>query len=337
MNKFQIFSLSVILSLCLAIFTCFVSNNLNSRFQHRHETIEWQFATVEGRPMIFDGKLEGVPAFQNRVLFPSILSILINIKTLSVSQWFLFLRLFTSWVSFLVFFYLLIYAAKAGYKLAAAGAGLLAYELIFTFNQGWEHPTDFLDVTFISLFLWVALERRRLLLFLFALLAATNRESCVFAGLIWFFLYGISEEFKLKPKETLYATFCSFSSYVFSLMIRYAFRGENAEYGQSITAWTGLAKDIKEFITRPSPTSWPVLFLAMFLPVLLWIYGNRRFLSLQNIRLLIISLVIFCISLAFGSISELRVFIPSVIIIVFVAVSAQARAGSKENGARIIF
>jgi len=295
------------------------------------ETVEQQLLILKGKPYQLNGELRYITAFQNRILFPSVLLILTNIKILSVREWYLILRLFTACLSFFVFFNLLIYVAKSNCKLAAVGIGLFAYELILTFNQGWEHPTDFLDAMFISLFLWMASQRRRLLLFLFAILASTNRESSAFAGVIWFFLYGITKGLKLRLKETLYAVLLSISSYAFIIIIRYTLGGENVESQQMIIGWTGLIRNIKRFLERPTPSSWPILFLAMFLPLFLWIYSNRNFLLSTHIRLLISSFAICCISLVFGSISELRILIPSIVIMVFVAVAAEANVENSRS------
>jgi hypothetical protein len=44
--------LGLTLSLCVAIFTCFVSHNLQWRFHHRQETIAKELAILHGHPFL---------------------------------------------------------------------------------------------------------------------------------------------------------------------------------------------------------------------------------------------------------------------------------------------
>jgi len=84
---------------------------------------------------------------------------------------------------------------------AAVGLGLLAYELVFTFAQGWEHPTDFPDVALTGLWLWAAMAGRRWGLLAVALGAAFNRESAAFAGVLWLVLYGFTVRWTARLSE----------------------------------------------------------------------------------------------------------------------------------------
>jgi len=64
------FGASALLVVSLATAVCFVSNNLNSRVQHRDETVAQQVALIARTPLMFDGQLSDQPEFRNRVLFP---------------------------------------------------------------------------------------------------------------------------------------------------------------------------------------------------------------------------------------------------------------------------
>src|SRR5436853_7581307 len=60
------FFTSAVLVISLATSVCFVSNNLNSRVQHRDETVAQQVALITKAPLPFDGQLSDEPEFRNR-------------------------------------------------------------------------------------------------------------------------------------------------------------------------------------------------------------------------------------------------------------------------------
>jgi hypothetical protein len=67
--------------------------------------------------------------------------------------------------------------------LLAIGLGLLAYELIFTFEMmGGDHPEDDLDLPLTGLLLWSALAKNRLACLVLICVMAWNRETPLFAG-----------------------------------------------------------------------------------------------------------------------------------------------------------
>jgi hypothetical protein len=317
----------IVLSLVLAILTCYVSNNLNARFQHRSETIEQQLSIFAGRSYLLDGKDSYQPEFQNRVLFPAILNIAGAVPIGTTGQWYLLLRLATAFLAFLVFHWVLARQAAAHLKIIAVGMGLLSHELILTFNHGWEHPSDFPDVIFISLFIWAALERRRWTLLALALAASTNRESSVYAGVLWFFVHAARKTDRSRGMEALFAGFLSLASYGLVLALRYGLGRERAMVrAQSVTGWSNLSSNVLDFFRHPTPSSWPVLFLAMMTPVVLWLWSNREVLAEPQRRLLIASAFIGLTSLMFGVVNELRIFIPATVIMTFVATSAEIQA-----------
>jgi hypothetical protein len=319
------FICGILLSFSCAITVCFVSFNLHPRFEYRSETIKRQFAILKGESLILEGKDCYLPPFQNRVIFPLLLKACSRLRVFSVSQWYLIVRTFTAFLSFLIFFYLLVKKGRADCSLAMAGLILLAFELIPTFNHGFEHPTDFFDIIFFSLFIWFSLERKRLLLLVFACLAAANRESSTFAGLIWFFLYGIDDKLRLNKWEVFYSAGVSLLSYCFVLFIRYIFGAGHTGPQQLVIAWPGLVTRFHSFLAKPAPDSWPVLLLAMSIPLLLLIWFKRQFLKLWHKKLLFSAMAIVLISLVFGGIDELRILIPSLVIVIFVVVVLQGQ------------
>jgi hypothetical protein len=217
------------LAIAFAVFTCFVSMNIEPRFLHRGETIRQQMAILAGQ----DFELNGVPTYfgslQNRVLFPLALKAVSSVgQPLSMSQWYLALRLTTAVGAALLVWWLLRSQAGARPKLAAVGLGVLAYEMVFTFNHGWEHPTDFPDVALTTLWLWAVLKRRHWAAVAVAAVGALNRESAAFAGVVWVVLYGVTERFRLRLPEVAFGTFLSGAAYACVLAARWVFGGARA-------------------------------------------------------------------------------------------------------------
>lgn len=320
MKNLKIFLIAAALALSCAIFVCFVSNNLWSRFEHRQDVINEQFAILKGEPWLLGGDVYYWPTFQNRVLFAYGLKFFSGLGILPVSKWYLLLRLFTAFIAFIIFFFTAVKAGGSRLKTASAGMLFLAYQLVLSFNHGYEHPPDFLDVAFICLFLWSSLRARPILLLAFALLASLNRESSVFAGVIWFFANGVDEKLKPRPLSMLYGVLVSIASYAAVVMIRLALGGDKiVSLGGVAAGLPHLIARFKEFLYNPTNSSWPVLLAAMLVPLVLWIWSNRRSLTGLDIRLLMASMVIIIMTLPWARMNELRTFLPAMTVAVYVA------------------
>jgi hypothetical protein len=329
MIKIRGLVLAIALSLSFAILVCFVSNNLHVRFENRQLTINQQFALLKGESWYCINNRIYSPYWQNRILFPYLLYGVSKINFFTSSQWYLILRLMTAFFAFLIFWYLTVGIGKTDSKTAGFAMGLLAYELIFTFTYGMEFPTDFLDVIFISLFLWASLCHNRRMLLAAAILAAANRESSVFVGLIWIALYGIDSRRRLRFPEIFFAALVSLASYAIVAGLRFLFGGNKVANQQLLTGWPDLVSHWREFIAHPTYGSWPILWFAIVTPVFLWIWANRVFLSPLHKRLLVVAALITSINFVFGTLNEPRTFIPSFVILILVA--ALAEASSKLN------
>jgi hypothetical protein len=55
-ERHRTFAAAALLTCSLATAVCFVSNNLNSRRQHRDETVAQQLALIRAAPLIFDSQ-----------------------------------------------------------------------------------------------------------------------------------------------------------------------------------------------------------------------------------------------------------------------------------------
>ena len=77
-------------------------------------------------------------------------------------------------------------AGGADEAVAIAATAVLALELVMTFSRPEELPWDFGDVAFMAAFTWLSVRERRWELLALAAVAASNRESALFAAIIWF-------------------------------------------------------------------------------------------------------------------------------------------------------
>jgi hypothetical protein len=344
----------VVLSCALAIFVCFVSGSLSSRFAHRNESIQQQFAVLNGAPLLFDGKDHGLREWRGRILFPLTFATISSASNaLSVSQWFLLLRTLSAVAAFGAFWFVLRKTVGGDVRLTAAGMFLLAYEVIFTFSEGWENTTDFGDVGFTALFLWAIVTARRWWLAGIVLLATLNRESSVFAGLIWLFVYALGRRFSIRPREVAFGVGLSVVAYAEALLVRTVMPQPTAatavggaagslatpsdpgyvgQLGHAIGFWNRLAFDVSDFLHHATPTSWPVMWLALLTPAVAWIWLNRSCMRTLHRRLLLAAVCIFPITLMYGTISELREYLTPLVMLAYVAVALE---GERTRPARV--
>ena len=332
----------VLLSLSLSIALCFVSNNLSGRFELRGKNIQNHFAILAGQPgdYGFPQPLY-LPAFQNRILFPALLRGASSIKLFSVPQWYLLLRLLTAVAMFATFYATLRRYGGCDPRLASLGTGWLAYVLLFTFNHPYEHTSDFPDAFFITLMLACVLSNRLLPLLLVCVFAATNRESAAFGGVLWAVVHGLPNDWsKLRGIKSAYGGvrwnavlgggFVSVVTYATVIGLRYAFGGAKAiaRSGQTLTGWTELKQSLISVIHSPTPSSWPLLAFAMIVPLTGWIMTNRPYCVGEDRRVVTAGLLIGFVTVLFGLVHELRVFIPSLVLLCYAAAAMEAKRGS---------
>jgi hypothetical protein len=324
MNKTYPLVPCILLALSLAVFTNFVSNNLSSRFSHQAETVESQHRLLAGQPTLIDGEPTIIPQFYNRVLFPALFWMVARLGILRDTQSYLLARLLSALALFLAFLLVVRRAIRPDFRTAMAGAGLLAYVYIFTFNHGWEITSDYFDGVFTCLFILLALERRRGALLAVAILASFNRESSVFAGVIWFALYGVSRTRSIQWRESFYAASVCVAAYASAIAIRVAILGSRETFGSNgqgviSPAWWW-REEVLPFLHHPTASGWPVLAFAMVTPIFWWIGINREYMRETQARLFAAGCVIGGITCFFGHSEELRIFIPALTILVFTCV-----------------
>lgn len=321
----------LVLSAALAVAICFVSNNLNGRFQHRQETIDQQFAILRGESYLIDGKDTYFPQFQNRVIFAFTLRAVSDGLHQSPGKVYLALRLLTAFAAFLIFWEWLTQVGRAGPRIAAAGLGILGYSLIFTFNHGWEHPTDFIDVVAITLMAWASIRRSYPALIALSLIAAANRESSVFGGLVWVFLWARTPTGSWNIPEGLKGLFATGLSGVGVLFLRFIFGGPHAVAGPVTREWIDVLYSFFDFMRAPTPSGWPLLAVMMFVPIGWWGWLNRGQHGWMQRRLVYCALVVAALCSFLAVISELRGLIPSLVMALFAAVATEASTSERLN------
>ena len=311
----------LLLTVAFGIFICTVSNKIYSRQDNYQESVDMERAILRGQPFMNSGRQTYMAPWQNRVFFPALLEAGIHVGIFSPVGWYVLLRLLCSLAMFAIFWFTLRLNAQANYKLAAGGLLLLAYCMFLTFSNRTALSFDFPDAMFTAGFIIASLHRSRLLLLVLAIIAATNRESSVFAGVIWFFLYAVDKDRKINIREIVYAVVVSIASYAMVIALRYGFGGTKAiSSNTQYTPYKNNFYQIREFLLHPTLFSWVGLIFCMAVPCAFLLIANRKYLTLIQKRLLMAASAITAISAVFGNIGDTRVFIPTIILTIFVAI-----------------
>ena len=243
----RILTPAILLSFSCVTVLCFVSSNLQPRFANRQEAIDGQFRTLRGERFDY-------PMSQNRIIFPLLLKTCSSMKMFSVGEWFLILSFLIVFFAFLVFYLLLVSVGRANLVISTLAMLMLTYSMIPAFNSGWEYPVDYFEMLFFSVFLLLALRKKYILFLLSAILAAANRESSVFSGLIWLFLYGIDQRGRLCLRGSVFATATGLISYAFVFVLLYIFTGGKISICsmQSVTSfrylWFTIKRDLMHYL-----------------------------------------------------------------------------------------
>lgn len=113
-------------------------------------------------------------------------------------------------------------------------------------------------------------------------------------------------------------------AYSLVLAIRYWFGGaQGISQAQTFRLDDLWSLFIKPFLQHPQPFAWPLLLIVMVGIPALWIWKNRRRLIKSHYRLLLCASLIGLCSITLATITELRILIPSITILVFVAVRVE--------------
>lgn len=314
-----------------------VAVNLHERVKSRGEVIQQQFAILEGKPLLVAGEYLGYQdwsmSWRNRVIFPLTLKAAASLGGLKVEFWYLLLRY--AWAVSALWIAGLVLLRETGRRdVMALGLGILGYLLLPTFLTNWmECPSDFPDLAFSALFCWAVAEGRRWSLLALAVGASFNRESAVFAGVLWFFVHGWKGGLKLDWKESIFSGAICMASIASVVLMRSWTTGlPPSLYQARADDMAKVLEFVLESLKKPSPHSFiPLAALNVaLLCAVLW--PRRKHFQDLDRRFLLAGLAIFVISLRFGALNELRVFIPVWTLFAFIAARVVAAASGKTSG-----
>ena len=313
LQKFRIW----IFPLCLGLLVAWVS--LTVRFATRTDTLHNLSAVLRGQDFHFGEFVGPVTPFYNRIMFPLIHQGLFHLlPTLSEERWYVMLRIVSFQLAFVVFTLVCARALKPSFRDNCLAATLLALSFIVSFNHPWEEPGDALDAVALSAGALASLSDRFLLALGLALLFATNRESAAFIGIIWIVLTDRSTW--PTPRRLFEGLFISTLSYAVSIALRYYIAGPSSmkNYFVPFVNVRRLLYALEQF----DPLSWLALLLSLFAIMSISIsYSNalaRRFVALAAILAVPTFL--------YGSINEIRVFLPSLLMLAFAIASKNDHA-----------
>lgn len=319
----------------LALLLCDVSNNLHARVATRDDAIQQQFALLEGRPLPFGGHTAPMKMWRNRILFPWLLEAANRTSLMTLTQAYAVVRFATAVVALLAFWWVVRRAPGASADRALLGCGLLTYMLLFTIlSFGLDIPSDFPDAALAAMTLWAVITTKRGWIIVFAAIAATNRESAAFAGLLWLCVHGVSDARRAKLGEWAFAAALSSGAYALVTALRALFGSQYAETAQ-VFAFASIKFWLTGFLRHPGLNGWPLLAIAMWGLPLIVLWPRRRDLDSNQTRLLAGAGVIALVSAVFGSINELRVFIPSIVIVAYVTSTIRPTAASASGRDRL--
>lgn len=313
-----------IYAVCFGLIASYVSLVLASRFAHGPETIQNQLRIFAGIPTRFDDQPLYFGAWQNRVIVPAILR-LAEMADLRLGPIYIAIRIVSAAVCLYVFALALNARHKVTWRLEVIGMGALTFMLMTTFVEAWENPTDFLDALFIAAFIYLSFRFRRASITALAIFASANRESSAFAGIIWIAICGFDNA-RPKWKEIAFGGALFGTAYLAAMGLKLAFGGWSAVLSpQSFTGFYSLIQRIQEFIAKPVIFGWPTMLVVGLGPILIWIFMNRSAFQASEKRLLFVAALLAAGTLNFGLINELRVFIPSFVIVLYVALILEHR------------
>ena len=305
-----------------------VSLTMHPRFLNLSDSIGSQKAIYDGTTASFGGRPDSIHNWRSRVMLPYALAGVSRATGMEFGRVYVLARWVTAAAALAMFMWL----AKRSLALDAVAAGapavLLAFSLIPTFTHIYEIPSDFLDAAFFCvLTIWV-LERRRGAFLGTLLVALLNRESAVFAVVAWFFVHAFGGGRKLFLRESLWCACCAALSTVAVVGLRILNAGhEAATLRQGLQTFEpalflsyNLAM-LRDFLLRPHFGNPYFLLGTYLLSVTLLLWAEWGAISTRARQLTLAAGAIFLVSSISNCINELRIFIPSLVLMTLVLAS----------------
>ncbi len=308
-----------------------LSLTIHPRFLNFADSVDSQKAILERRPFVFGGESVDYVSWRSRVLVPYAIAGLSRATGLRFSQSYLAVHWLTAIAALGAFALLAARQVRRDWRFAGIAASLLTVVLLPTFLHIYEIPSDFADAGFFALLTLLALERRRGWFVLVLLIALANRESAIFSLLIWF----------CGHDRPLWSR-ASITEGVFCAIV--------AAVGMGLVFWLRLHfavvtnAPVAEAVKQPvMPSSVPLSQLRDFLRhpywggALFFLFGYLVFftavltagwreLPVRFRRSALAAAVIFGLSIPFANLPELRVYIPSLVLVTLAVVALLPRS-----------
>jgi hypothetical protein len=319
----------VILSFLCALLVFYVSENLSLRQRDKERSIEMQEAIYAGRAFYYapDNPVYTAQLY-NRQMFPTSLHMLERHAGVKRETAFFLLNLGFEVLCFTGLYVLVTGVFRGAFRTVLTAQALLALGFLATFTYGYKHSTEHLDAFFFIVLSGLALARWRASFLAVVILASCNRESAVFAGVLWFFLWK-----KSGMREVLFSVCVCLAAIAAVVGMRYASAGnilgkdsfalpfvyQQLWFGSIPEKFFSLWENIRY------PFSWIYMVAAMFVPGMLWAWSLRgRFDSMER-SLIQANLCLFGLTCALGMVDEPRIFVPSLALLLVTAARAESR------------
>jgi hypothetical protein len=311
---------TVLLAAALAVLVSTVSHFLAPRYASRAFVADQQLAILERRPFVEPGGRTGdVPEFRNRILVPAALAATITITRLPPVTAYFAVR-----VAFALAMFLLVgwYVSRQMPPEALLPAlAVLALCLVISFNHPYEFPSDYLDVIFTTVFVAAARSGERFLALFAAAVGSTARESAAFSGVIWWFCAADP-----PARRTAYAGLLALVAMGVTIGTRMIFRLPGGSIFNSIAIQGSVGSITRTFVTDPGPRIWIIGLVVMAILLYYWLETAREWTG-SDPRTIKAAAVILVLTLVFGVIHELRIYMPVVACVLLAGVSPHRSGG----------
>ena len=312
-----------LMAVCFGLIIAWAS--LALRLTNRPDTLYNLSAILDGRPLVFSTELTPLLPFYNRILFPTIHRGLVEaVPFISAGQWYILLRVATCMLAVGTFTAVCHRTLGTSLRDCWFTTSLLALSMIVTFCYPWEDPTDAFDICALSLGVLAAIEGRFLLALAVGVFFACNRESSAYIGILWFFLSSRPHPWWRRAIES---GTISVASYAVALGLRLWISATGtANMFMLFKNAHALLDAFRQF---------PVNWLGLLLAIVAILLANIDFRNRIAVRLLVLAALFVGPAVIFGMMNELRVSMPTFLMLVFAVAASRSADGPRADIARL--
>jgi hypothetical protein len=272
------------------------------RWANRNEIADEQLAIMQRQPFVYLGQQSDNPQFRSRLLYPLAMTAMGRISPLSAADNFLVLRTLNAFAMFVLVGAVVL--RRSGEEATRLLMAILTLVLVLSFNHGYERPTDYLDIMFMVAFILAARRMQYAAMLALTLIGVMNRESAIFAAIIWWFC--AADDWR---RRAAFAAVLGGTAVALAAGLRWHFMLDTGRITNDFlltrmhTAFIAIFRDV------PSPREWWIGLIAIGVLLGEWLRSVRGHVVIDR-RLLQAAGVMTGITLFFGTVQELRVFMP---------------------------